>query len=151
MTEHFGPFSVEHADVTIKIDLSRLSENIDRAQYWLDTQVMTDMVPYMPIITGNFIDRTKATSEAWAGTGKVCAGAPPMGRFLYEGIVMVGETSGSPWAMKGEKKVVTDRPIQYTTTFHPDVQAHWFDATKAAHIQEWTAGVKKIAGGDDNG
>lgn len=151
MTKHYGSFSVVSGDVKVKLNLFRLSEQMQQAQYWLDTQIMTDMIPFMPMVTGNFIQRTKAVSEAWAGTGKVCAGAPPMGRFLYEGVVMVGEESRSPWARKGERKVVTNRPLQYTTTHHPDVQAHWFDAAKQAYGKAWVDGVKKIAGGGSNG
>lgn len=147
-TTHYGSFSIVEGGVTVQLDLSRLNKQMQQAQYWLDSQVMTDMIPYMPMQTGNFILRTKAISEAWAGTGKVCAGAAPMGRFLYEGKVMVDPVTGSPWARKGAKKVATDKPLKYTKTFHPAVQSHWFDAAKAIYGKSWIAGVKKIGGGN---
>lgn len=133
--------------IDANIDLGRIERNIEKAQYFLDSQVMTDMVPYMPMQTGNFIQRTRAMSAAIAGSGKVVAAAPPMGRFLYEGKVMVGVDSHSPFARYGEKKVVTDRDLQYSTAAHPKVEKKWFDAAKRDHGKEWVKEVKKIAGG----
>lgn len=133
--------------VDANIDLGRIERNIEKAQYFLDSQVMTDMVPYMPTQTGNFIQRTRAMSAAIAGSGKVVAAAPPMGRFLYEGKVMVGVDSRSPFARYGEKKVVTDRDLQYSDAAHPKVEKKWFDAAKRDHGSDWVRMAKKVAGG----
>ena len=129
------------------IDLGRIEGNIRKAQFELDSQVMTDMVPYMPMQTGNFIQRTRAMSAAIAGSGKVVAAAPPMGRFLYMGKVMVGVDSHSPFARYGEKKVVTDRDLQYSTAAHPKVEKKWFDAAKRDYGSQWVRMAKKVAGG----
>lgn len=133
--------------IDANIDLGRIERNIEKAQYFLDSQVMTDMVPYMPMQTGNFIQRTRAMSAAIAGSGNVVAAAPPMGRFLYEGKVMVGVDSHSPFARYGEKKVVTDRDLQYSTAAHPKVEKKWFDAAKRDHGSDWVRMAKKVAGG----
>ena len=133
--------------IDANIDLGRIERNIEKAQYFLDSQVMTDMVPYMPMQTGNFIQRTRAMSAAIAGSGKVVAAAPPMGRFLYEGKVMVGVDSRSPFARYGEKKVVTDRDLQYSDAAHPKVEKKWFDAAKRDHGSDWVKMAKKVAGG----
>lgn len=135
-------------EVDMYIDLARFEKQFTRAQYLLDSQIMTDMVPYMPMQTGTFINVTRAMSAAIAGSGKVVAAAPPMGRFLYEGKVMVGEVSGSPWAKMGERKKVTDRNLQFSTAAHPQAQAHWFEAAKRDHGKEWVRQAKKTAGGD---
>ena len=129
--------------VHVHIDTSIYDGRIKAAQYWLDSQIMTDMVPLMPHQTGTFINVTRAQSAALAGTGKVVAAAPPMGRFLYEGKVMVDPETGSPWARPGAKKVVTDRPLKYS---NPRAVPHWFDAAKEAHLQEWIDGVKEKIG-----
>lgn len=116
------------------IGFGRIARNIKKAQWRLDTQVMQDMIPYMPQETGAFINNTLAQSSAMAGTGKVCAGAPPMGRFLYEGKVMVDPLTGSAWARKGAKKVVTDKPLTYG---NPQAVPHWFDKAKLLHSKDW--------------
>lgn len=124
--------------VDLDIDFSKTENRVNKAQYLLDSQIMDDMVPFMPMRDGLFIATTRAMSQAIAGTGQVVAAAPPFGRFLYEGKVMIDPLTGSPWARKGAKKVVTDRPLKYSKGSHPQAQAHWFDATKRKNMNEWT-------------
>lgn len=143
-TQHFKDFSIVQGDIEVKVSLDRFSRQYQEAQLWLDSQVMTDMVPYMPHVTGSFINLTRARSAALVGTGEVVAAAPPMGRFLYEGKVMVDPVTNSPWARKGAKKVVTDRNLIYS---NPKATPHWFDTAKQAHGKDWVKGVKKRAGG----
>lgn len=142
-------YKFQYKDKTIEgvmeIDLGRFEGQYTRAQYDLDSTVMTDMVPYMPMQTGTFINVTRGMSQAIAGSGKVVAAAPPMGRFLYNGKLMVGERTRSAWAAKGEKKEVVEKNLE----LYPKgkAQSHWFDAAKKAHGKVWIKKVKQIAGG----
>lgn len=131
----------------MNIDLSRFERQFQRAQFKLDSVVMTDMQPYMPMITGTFINVTKAMSASLAGSGTVVAAAPPMGRFLYEGKVMVDPQTNSPWARPGARKVVTNKDIDYNKNAHPLATDHWFDAAKLQYLDEWVELTKRIAGG----
>ncbi len=153
---HKGP----DYDIDMRINLDRFEGNFQRAQYALDSAVMTDMVKYMPMVTGTFVNMTRGMSQSTAGTGIVYAAAPPYGRFLYEGKTMVGEESGSPFAHFGEKKVLVSQyggktmaqeNLKYTTTFHPAVQAKWFEPAKKAHMKNWIALAKREAGGGKRG
>lgn len=143
-TFHFPGFSLVQGDITVDVSLNRFEKQFQEAQYYLDSQIMNDMVPYMPHRDGNFVNVTRLQSAALAGSGKVVAAAPPMGRFLYEGKVMVDPVTGSPWARKGAKKVVTERPLTYG---NPKATPYWFDTAKDAHGKSWVKGVKRIAGG----
>lgn len=134
-------------DIEFKVDLSRFEKQFRDAQYTLDSMVMTSMEPYMPHRTGTFINVTKAMSAAIAGSGTVIAAAPPFGRFLYEGKVMVDPETNSPWARPGAKKIVTERNLDYDKSHHPKVTDHWFDVAKKNHGDSWVKAVKKIAGG----
>ena len=138
-------------EINMEIDLKRFERQYSRAQWQLDNMVMQSMEKFMPMETGTFIKVTKAMSQAIAGSGKVVAAAPPMGRYLYEGQVMVGERTRSAWAEKGEKKVVTERAINYSPEHHPKAQSHWFDAAKLEYGKAWSEKVKKIAGGGSRG
>jgi hypothetical protein len=62
----------------------------------------------------------------------------------YEGKVMVDPITGSPWARKGAKKVVTDRMLTYS---NPQATPHWFDTAKERHGKQWVDETKRIAGG----
>lgn len=134
-------------DGKMTLDLSRFEKQFQKAQFKLDSVVMTDMKPYMPMQTGTFINVTSAMSASLAGSGTVVAAAPPMGRFLYEGKVMVDPETNSPWARKGAKKVVTERDLQYNKNAHPNATDHWFEEAKKQHGKQWVAMVKDIAGG----
>lgn len=144
-------YKYKYKDRTIEgvmeINLGRFERQYSRAQYELDSIVMTSMVPYMPKQAGTFINVTQGMSASIAGSGKVIAAAPPMGRFLYEGKVMVGERTRSAFAAKGEKKVVTGKPLQYSRHANPKVTSHWFGTAKKNHGKRWVQKAKQLAGG----
>ena len=143
-TFNFGNIHVKRGDMRMDISLRRFDIRFQRAQYYLDGQVMTDMVPRMPFNTGVFINQTRAKSASLQGSGKVYAAFGVQGRFLYEGKVMVDELTGSPWARKGAKKIVTEKDLQYS---NPRAVPHWFEEVKRAHGKDWIKEVKQIAGG----
>lgn len=142
-TRHFKGYSVADGNIRANISFDRLENGLAGAQKWLDGEVMNGMEPFMPMQTGNFIQMTRARSTAVQGSGVVCAGTPPMGRFLYFGKVMVGEHSRSAWAKQGEEKVVTGRQLTYARA---SAVPEWFEAAKAVHLNHWVSGVKNIAG-----
>ena len=135
------------------LDLTRFGPQLEKAQYDLDSMVMTDMTPFMPMETGQFINVTKAMSAAYAGTGIVVAAAPPFGRFLYEGKTMVDELTGSPWARRGARKVLVSQYSGRTNakpnlTYARGRQSHWFEEAKKQNAKKWIAKTKKTAGGE---
>jgi len=136
---HFPKFATVKGGVTVNLDLTKYTDRLNKAQFVLDNRIMTDMVPYMPMVTGNFIQLTRARSAALAGTGTVCAAAHPFGRFLYYGKVMVDEVTGSPWARKGTEKIVTDRPLNYS---NPKATPEWFETAKKENLKEWIDDVE---------
>lgn len=82
------------------------------------------------------------------GRGRVIINVP-YARFQAEGKVMVGVKSGRPWAMKNEKKVVTNRNLKY----HSDRLrgAHPFERMKADKRDSILYETAKYARGIDNG
>jgi hypothetical protein len=65
---HFKGFSVVDGDMKIKLNMDRFSRQYQEAQYLLDGMVMDSMVPFMPMITGDFINRTRIESTSLQGT-----------------------------------------------------------------------------------
>lgn len=162
-TRHFKDFSIVRGNVRANVRLDRLDKQLEDAQKALDMAVMTSMVPFMPMQTGNFIDRTIMTSTSLAGTGIVCAAVPPMGRMLYEGKVMADSVTGrgafaienSPGEFifrfrRGAKLVATGRDLKYSKAAHPNVRSRWFDEAKRKDLKVWVGTVKRIAGGGAN-
>lgn len=124
-------------EVKVNADFANTTKRINLAQYLLDSAVMDSMILFMPMRDGLFIADTRAMSQAIAGSGEVVAAAPPFGRYLYEDKVMVDPQTGSPWARKGAKKVVTDRSLKYSKTAHPQARGHWFNPAKKKDLKKW--------------
>lgn len=144
MATHFKGFTLERANMRVHFDPKRLNQNVDRAQFALDSRIMNDMVPYMPKTTGTLVAVTRAKSAATAGTGIICAAAGPYGRFQYYGKVMVDPVTNSPWARKGAKKIVTDRPLTYS---NPKAEPKWFEVAKEKNLDKWGKLVSDKLGG----
>lgn len=153
----FKDINITGTRVKIKVDMSRFEKQFQKAQYYLDSQVMNDMKPYMPFQTGTFVNNTVARSAALAGSGVVVAGVAPHGRYLYEGKVMVDSVTGKgPRKIpigpgeyilrykKGAKLVPTNRPLTYS---NPQATPYWFDTAKERHGKQWVEETKRIAGG----
>lgn len=146
--KHYPQISIVEADVKVNIDFNKISDRIGQAQFWMDNQIMTDMVPLMPHQTGTLVNLTRARSAAVAGAGMVYAAVGPYGRFQYMGKVMVDPVTNSPWARKDAKKVPTDKNLTYG---NPEAVPKWFDEAKKLHGQEWIQGVSDIIGGKNAG
>nr|DAK01080.1 MAG TPA: Minor capsid protein [Caudoviricetes sp.] len=154
--KHFKGFSVVDGDMKIKLNMSRFSRQYQEAQHLLDGMVMDSMIEFMPMISGDFINRTRVKSTSMQGTGFVCAAAEPYGRFLYFGKTMVDPATGSTWARHDAEKVLVSQysgktnakeNLEYTRQAHPQAQAEWFDAAKRQYGSTWIRKVKAQAGG----
>lgn len=121
-------------NISVNIDSELMAELAKKAQLALDLQIMADMEPLMPFQSGTFKQLTVARSTAEAGTGRVTAAAPPFGRFLYYGKVMVDPVTGSPFARAGVKKIVTDRDLKF---WYPCAQNRWFEVAKESQLDAW--------------
>lgn len=159
-TQHFPKWSIVEGDIRINLDLSRFDKQYQKAQYGLDGDVMTSMIPFMPMQSGSFVNVTRGASAAIQGSGQVYAAYGPAGRFLYEGKTMVSEVTGSTWARLGEQKVLVSQysgktkakeDLVYNKTAHPEAQAHWYEAAKARDGKTWVKNVKKNVGGGKRG
>lgn len=116
----------------------------DTAQKFIDSECIRKMVKYTP--ARNLILSKSAVLGTKIGSGRIVI-ASPYGRYQYYGKLMVSSTSGSAWAKRGEKKVLTDKDLQYSTSRHPQAQRLWFEFTKKQHGPAILRGAARIAGG----
>lgn len=126
---------------TVKTDITAdlakaLSDASDRAAHAVAVQVEKDTSPFVPFLTGSLDTRTKVDGNTIIYPG-------PYARFLYYGKLMVDPDTGSAWARKGKTKVVTDRDLVFTTDFHPQAGALWFERSKAQNLPKWLRVAQK--------
>lgn len=123
----------------MEVSLKPCEQKHTEAQQWLGDRVLEDCRSRMPLLTGNLQQRSYVDRG-----GRQVVFLGPSARFQYGGKVMVDPDTGSPWARKGVKKVLTDRPIKYSNSQATD---HWFDTAKAQYGDYWINGVKERIGG----
>lgn len=113
-------------------------------QRFVDSECIRLMTPYTPMLTGFLFKTPSLTTQI--GTGNIEYIGCIYARFQYYGKVMVSPITGSSWAMKGEKKVLTGRDLTYNKSQHPLAGAFWFERMKKAYGDEILRGAGKIAG-----
>lgn len=126
---------IVQTDITGQI-AGALADKADRAARVVAEQIRKDTAPYVPMLTGSLNTRTQVVGNTVIYPG-------PYARFLYYGQVMVDPDTGSTYARAGQRKVVTDRNLVFTTDFHPDAQAFWFEASKAQNMEKWLDVARK--------
>lgn len=136
---HFPNVSYVHENFSVNISLDVYSKRFTDAQQWFGDRVLEDCKRFMPILTGSMQQRSYVSD---GGRKDVFPG--PYARFQYMCKVMVDPDTGSPWARKGVKKVVTDRPLTYS---NPQATAHWFDTAYAKYGDYWMDGIRRIIAG----
>lgn len=137
--QHFPTISYVSGNFRCEISLDRFSRQFAQAQQWLGDRVLEDCRALMPLLTGGLQQRSHTEEN-----GKRVIFPGPYARFQYGGKVMIDPVTGSPWARKGVKKVLTDTPLRYS---NPQATDHWFDTAKARNGEYWITEVKRIAGG----
>lgn len=85
-------------------------EDKGRVQAFLDKTVAENLQKYVSRKSG--VQEKSIPTASKYGSGKVLINVP-YARFQAEGKVMIGVKSHSPWARRGEKKVVTNRDLTY--------------------------------------
>lgn len=99
---------------------TRLANGRNRAQKWLDNEVLKDSTPYVPRLTGA-LERS-GISGTKIGSGEVVYNTPYARRQYY-----------------GE--------FQHSKQAHTNATRTWFETAKAINRAKWARGVKKIGGG----
>ena len=82
------------------------------AQYEWSRIVFYGGVPYMPMVTNNFINLSIIASEPLFSKGELLYPGP-YAHFLWAGEVYVDPETGSPWAREGVTKIPAGRPLTY--------------------------------------
>ena len=125
-------------EVRTNINLApAIAQRCSKAEHIIAQQVKKDTAPYVPMLTGSLNARTRVEGNTIIYPG-------PYARFLYYGKVMVDPNTGSTWAPAGGTKVVTDRNLVFTTDFHPQAQAFWFEASKAMNEEKWVRIAERL-------
>ena len=144
----------------VEVDLSQLENAILKdfgpdsvGQYTWSRIVFDGSVPYMPMITGNFRDRSEAHSEQTMAMGELVYPGP-FAHYLWEGVLYVDPEYGKGaffseeygfWSRPGVTKVPTNKPLEFTQESNPDAGPRWTERAAADKYPEWEAEMQRHA------
>lgn len=131
-------------DTLNKILARRGLEEKGKVQKFVDSEVLRLSEPYTPALNLN-LTRSGVTATK-IGSGVVEYNAVHA-RYQYYGKLMVSSVTGSAFANKGEKKVLTNIKLKYNTSKHSRAGSFWFERMKADRLNDILSGAIKIAGG----
>lgn len=116
--------------LTMTINLGKLYNLVDdNVRLFANTSYHNHMEPYVPRVTGNLYRNVDIKPDGIHFNS-------PGATFLFMGKLMLGETSKSAWANAGEKKFVTEKPLNYSKEQSPFAQDHWDEPTKLNHGEQ---------------
>lgn len=119
-------------------------ENTDRfntGQKFVDSECIRLMHKYTPRRHG-LLQKSPILGTK-IGSGHIVY-LDPKARYQFYGKLMVSSVTGSAYARRGEKKVLTDKDLRYTKA---TARALWFEVMKANHGKAILRGAAKIMGG----
>lgn len=90
--------------------VNKFNNNLNKTQAFIDETVAKELSKYVSFKSGAQSLSIPLSTDYGSGVVSI---AVPYARFQAYGKVMVGEQSHSPWAKKGEKKVVTNTDLKY--------------------------------------
>jgi hypothetical protein len=101
--------------------IARLEGQLDKAQKWLDNEVLKDCQPYVPMRSGNLMN--SGVTGTTIGKGEVVYNAPYARRMYY------------------------GTHFKFSKAKHPQACAQWFEKAKSVNSEKWEDGVQKIVKG----
>ena len=123
--------------MALKLPKNVLDKRVNKANAWLIEEIIKDTDPFVPA-------RTKVLAMNVQRHGRTIVYASPYARFQYYRKVMIDPATGSTFAPKGVRKVLTERDLKYSKAVHRHAQSHWFEASRAVNEGHWRKGVRKI-------
>lgn len=98
-------------------------------------QVLEDCNRFCPSDQGLLADSSRTNSDIKAG---LLIWSTPYARYLYYGLLMVDSKTGSAWAHKGDKKVLTSTPLTYHKRFRSGTPCKlWCEKARETYNEEW--------------
>lgn len=104
-------------NLNVPATVKRLGSRFQKAQAFLDNEVIKDCTPYVPMRDGNLY---RSAIGSKIGSGKIVYNTP-YARRLYYGL-----------------------GFRFSKDKHPQACAQWFEKAKAVFLRSWINGVSKI-------
>lgn len=145
-----GGINVGYLKISLKDNFSaalmkKLQEAGPKAAHAVAVQIEKDTEDFVPAsgAPAGMYNRTQVVDGQIIYPG-------PYARFLYNGKLMIDPDTGSAWARKGAKKIVSPsgKDLDIKKHHHGKAQSHWFEASKAQNLGKWVRVAGKAVGSE---
>lgn len=126
------------------VQITKEATGGDRTLLFMASEAKRLMDPYVPALNMSLSQNVRTYVEGGHGVVHYLS---PYAAYQHEGVLMVSRITGSPWARKGESKVVTGRKLSYNKSRHPLATSEWEKAMKTARGSEYAASVQRFVNG----
>lgn len=132
--------------ITVRFDVAEIMQRVDASNnlaiFAMSEQVLADSNFYCPQDQDGLIDSSLQSSDTQNG---IIIWDTPYAQYLYNGVLMVGE-SGSAWAKLGERKhvVMPEVKLNFSKDRNPNAQMQWFHKAKDVHLNEWLTAYENV-------
>ncbi|MGL6202057.1 MAG: minor capsid protein [Lachnospiraceae bacterium] len=116
----------------------------NRTLLFMATEAKRLMDPYVPARDLKLASNVRTYVE---GNSGIVHYVSPYANFQWGGLVMVSRITGSPYARRGESKVLTDRALSHSGGRHPLATKKWNEAMKRDRMGDYTSAVQNFVGG----
>lgn len=125
--------------VNIKIDNNAVKMRIEaaseKATAVLAQQALADCNEFCPEDQGVLISSSQTHSDFKRG---LLVWSTPYARYLYHGVLMVDSKTGSPWARKGDRKILTARELEYHKKHKSSTPCKlWCEKARETYNEDW--------------
>jgi len=120
------------------------------AQTAWDEIVFDGSTDYMPMVTGTFINLSRASTDF--GSGELTYPGPH-GNYLWEGILYVDPDYGKGafynpdfgfWSRPGVSKVPTSKPLKYNNEANEKAGSRWVEKAAADLYPRWVSEMQGL-------
>ena len=136
-----GTLNIKSTSLILK---ERGLEEGGKVQQFKNAETKRRRIAHTPTVKKELV--RSVNKKTVIGTGLIEYGVP-YDRFLYYGKLMVSPTTGSSWALRGEKKILTDIDLRYNRSIAPLSGSFWFERMKTDKKQGILEGAQKVADG----
>lgn len=107
----------------------------EKTLFFMANEAKRLMDPYVPYMDGVLSKNVEIGADSDGGFVHYKS---PYAGFQFNGVVMLGVNSHSPYAKYGEGKVTTSKPLMHSKFRHPLATSYWYKAMKTARMNDLT-------------
>lgn len=116
----------------LTLTLKKIDKISDKIRHNLARMIVRDSSEYTPYKTGA-LERSASISN----DSRKISYSVPYAKYQWYGKLMLGVTSNSAWAHRGERKYATSKRLNYNRSIHSKAGSEWVKRSIKDNLPKW--------------